>query len=65
MKRGLCAALLGLALLAGVSVAAPQDSSAASGCAELADAALYHIDHGNLDYAFTLVGWWYDNGCNN
>jgi hypothetical protein len=65
MKRGLFALLLGLALIASFGFVSPQGSSASSGCAELADAALYHIDHGNLDYAATLVGWWYDNGCNN
>ncbi len=53
---------VGGALAATVATATPAQA-VAQNCGELADAYLYHMYHGNYEYAAQLAEWYYSAGC--
>ena len=53
---------VGFALATTVATATPAQADSQS-CGELADAYLYHMHHGNYEYAAQLAEWYYSAGC--
>ena len=63
MRRKLAIVVAALAIPLGGIIAATPAQADSQSCGELADAYLYHMHHGNYEYAAQLAEWYYSAGC--